>query len=733
LRPRRVLAGLAVASSLTCSRPDAPVTRVDLATLLPTAEPWAETTALDLGHGGAADALVSGWAAPPNRASEFLLGSGAASVLAFRRLDGRAFRLDLLGSALSAPADGKPVTVAVNGVEVGRIRLGAAAARIGVEVPAGAARPGVNRLELRYPAIAAGKEKRRRPVAAWRGVRFGSGEAVDRAAGAGAAPGSLGLPAGTGIDFYLQLAGGARLELAGIAARGGAKLDVDLECDGEPPHAGLLGTGSEASRIELRARGEKPDSCRLTLRAVSPASGPGGTGVTVATARVVQPASARAVEPSAPTRGASAPTNLLVYIVDTLRADRLGCYGDPQPLTPAIDAFAREGVLFEHARAQSSWTRPTVATMLTGLTPVRLGTISLRNRLPAEVVTLPERLRERGYRTAYVTANSNTAAAFGFDQGVEFFRQIRPRDRTPELGVWTDVHAAGREFLAGLAPGERFLLVLHVAEPHAPYLPTERNRRRWAPDADPRLGIRRVLDGLPLRRPDPAGAIARQVRALYDAEVAGTDEGFAELVAELRRAGRLDDTAILFVADHGEELFEHGNVEHGRTLFEEQLRIPMIWRLPGGRGGGRRIASRVDQLDVTPTLLELAGAPVPPELPGRSLAGALAGGPTLPETSSPAWLERMQWHLESLVDGNDKLIRNLVPRLTASAAEERLYHLDRDPGERRPIRDDADARRGFLRAQLRFWRLRSGSGLEGGDAVIDEQLRQELRALGYLN
>jgi hypothetical protein len=93
----------------------------------------------------------------------------------------------------------------------------------------------------------------------------------------------------------------------------------------------------------------------------------------------------------------------------------------------------------------------------------------------------------------------------------------------------------------------------------------------------------------------------------------------------------------------------------------------------------------------------------------------------------------MQWHLESLVEGDDKLIRNLVPRLNRFAAEERLYSLDRDPGERRPIRDVADARRGFLRAQLRLWRLRSGPGLEGGDAVIDEQLREELRALGYLN
>ena len=349
-------------------------------------------------------------------------------------------------------------------------------------------------------------------------------------------------------------------------------------------------------------------------------------------------------------------------------------------------------------------------------------------------MTLAERLRQSGYRTAYVTANGNTSAVFGFDQGIEFFRQVRARDRSAGIvGGWAGVHAAGREFLAGLAPGERFLLVLHVVEPHAPYLPTEKNRRRWASDADPRLGIRRVLDGLPRQRPGPASEVARQVGELYDAEVADTDEGFAELVGELRRAGRLDDTAILFVADHGEELFEHGNVEHGRTLFEEQLRIPMIWRLPGGRGGGRRIASRVDQLDVTPTLLELAGAPVTPELPGRSLAGTLAGGPAPPETSSPAWLERLQWHLESLVEGDDKLIRNLAPQWTASAAEERLYRLDRDPGSGVRFSDDVEARRGFLRAQLRLWRLRSGPGLEGGDAVIDERLREELKALGYLN
>jgi arylsulfatase A-like enzyme len=145
------------------------------------------------------------------------------------------------------------------------------------------------------------------------------------------------------------------------------------------------------------------------------------------------------------------------------------------------------------------------------------------------------------------------------------------------------------------------------------------------------------------------------------------------------------------------------------------------------------VASRVDQLDVAPTVLELAGLAPPRGLPGRSLAPTLAGGAPPAEVPSPAWLERLHWHQESLVDGDYKLIRNLRPRRSLALVDELLYDLARDAVEQRPMLTGREARTGFLRAQLRFWTARSGPSLQGGDAQVDEELRRELEALGYLN
>ena len=423
----------------------------------------------------------------------------------------------------------------------------------------------------------------------------------------------------------------------------------------------------------------------------------------------------------------------MIYLVDTLRADRLGTYGCSRPLSPAIDRFAREGVVFEQARAQSSWTRPTVATVLTGLDPIRHGASRRMSRLADGASTLGERLRAAGYWTVLATANPNVGGEFGFDQGFDAFACVNCRGLDgDDAAVTAAVHRAALDGLDRVPSGRPFFLFVHTVEPHAPYRPTEPFRARFAADADAALGERRELSALATGSLERTAARERAVADLYDAEVALADAGFGAFLEELARRGRLDSTTVLFLSDHGEELFDHGNVEHGRTLYEEQLRVPMIWRLPRGAHGGRRVAVPVDQLDIAPTVLALAGAPGDPTLPGRSLAAVLEGGAPPAEQPSLAWLDRLSFRVESVAFRRAKLLRDLTPASVTVPFTEELFDLAADPGERQDLAGDRGVLRAFLGSELAAFRGRWGAPLPTGDAIADEALQKQLRALGYL-
>ena len=717
------------------------VVETDLADLVPAADAWSETGALRLGDGEPHEEILGGFGAAANGgATSFAWGLAGGSLVEFRRADATGFRLRMEGwSPASEATAARPVKVAVNGVAVGTVEIGGARATVGLEIPARALRPGPNRLELDYPGVSWAHGGRRPHVVAWSGFRFGDGR--DRGPrGGAAAPSGIHLAARSGLDFYLEPTPGSRLEIDRADARGGARLEVDVACEGESPRfSALSSTGARRLEVSLRAAGAAVEPCRLTLRAAGAAGA--GAGVEVAAARVVRPAGADDRVPAAAPRTAPAPRppdrpNLVVYLVDTLRADHLGAYGCPRELTPHIDRFAGEGVVVERARAQSSWTRPAVATIVTGLDPLRLGVTGGYSKLPGEARTLGERLQAAGYRTGFVTPNGNVSAEFGFDQGFDYFRYDRTEDlpgAEGEIAVSTQrVFDSVGEFLDRRAPDRPFFLYVHTVEPHAPYRPVDRFRRRFAPDADPDLGERRELGRLATRNLPRTAARVRQVKELYDAEVATADAGFGRFLDDLRGRGLLATTAIVFLGDHGEELFDHGNVEHGRTLYEEQLRVPMIWRLPAGAGGGRRIAGHADQLDVTPTLLDLAGLPADPQLPGSSLTPVLEGRGALPERPSVAYLDRFSFDLQSVVSEDRKLIRDRSPAARLAVYRDRLFDLRTDAGERRDLAGRRPILRGLLSSLLRGFRARWGPPLETGRAVLDPGLERDLKALGYL-
>ncbi|HEX9800651.1 MAG TPA: sulfatase [Thermoanaerobaculia bacterium] len=542
--------------------------------------------------------------------------------------------------------------------------------------------------------------------------------------------GDLLLAAGAALDLLVELPARARLEVDRVEPLRGARFELDLVCADSVERRALERIEAPAPLArELRPARAATLPCALELR-VAAAAGASEAAVRLRNPRLVRSWRAPMPPEGAPVRVATRP-NLVIFLVDTLRADRLTAYGARRVVAPTMEELAREGVVVTHARAQSSWTLPTVATLLTGLAPAQHGAELVGRNLPAEVVTLAERLREHGYRTGAVSTNPNVSNPRGFAQGFERFDDVGYTSDKREWATWDQALPKALAFLDTVGADEPFFLYYHILEPHRPYAAPALLREHYATGVDPRLGTYRELErrrrsDLPWSDEERAG-----LEQLYDAEVASADRGLAAFLDELDRRGRLDETIVLLTADHGEELLEHGGLDHGHTLFEEQLRVPMVWKLPAARNG-RRLDAVVDQLDVTPTLLELAGLPVPAELPGRSFAAALAGAAPPRDRPSPAWLDRRENVLDALAHGGYKLKHVYRESRQKEPWRRLLFDLGTDPGERDNLIAARPIRHRFLVAELDRWSRIALPTIAPEAAQLDAEQRAALAALGYL-
>ncbi len=745
--------------------------RLDLAAFGPALRLSAETRAIDIGEPAAGAHLREGWAAPERSgATSFIWGAGARSRLSFELVEARDLELRLRG--WSFPFAGGPsqrVELRANGATAGEQEIGPDPTTLRFSLPAARLRAGENLLELRYARFNTGREEAPWAVA-WDGVRFsGAGDRRDRQdpqtqqttelPGIDAAGGTLTLPAGSAVDGAFDLAPGARIAWDAVAASGSTQLALTVEEESRDVVRKVVSPGG-AGRIELVAASAEPALVRFALRApgadgvvrvsglrleqprlrsaVPTTGGAGEPGATVATPEATEAAAASA-EPR---------PNLIVYLIDTLRADHLGCYGYPRPTSPRIDRFAADALLFSHARAQSSWTKPAVATILTGLFPPAHGAELRSQRIPESVDTLAERLQTAGYETALFTTNANIVARFGFAQGWDTFRYLAHRKGRKHQHF--DAEQMNREVFAWLAERARradakpFLLVVHTLDPHDPYRPREEFRRRLAPEVDVESACCAGSDALAALVGAAAESRAADARALYDAEIAQNDAAFGDLLDELERRDLAPSTAVLLTSDHGEEFLDHGGWKHGFTLYEEMLRIPLILRLPErerAEAQGRSIATPVDQVDIAPTLLALAGAPRAHELPGRDLRQLLVADRPLPGPgqASFAWLQRPGSESTSTVAGGWKSIVFVGDHKTARGSEtaratspvlgeageageqeesqelgeRELFRLTSDPGERTNLLDPGQPR------PLRLEGLEDAAGLGHHGGKVD--------------
>jgi arylsulfatase A-like enzyme len=442
------------------------------------------------------------------------------------------------------------------------------------------------------------------------------------------------------------------------------------------------------------------------------------------------------------------PRRVILLSIDALRAGALSCYGSAGARTPHIDRLADDSVRFTRAYSSASWTLPSMTSVMTGLSPEIHRAVHSFSRVPDGALTLAEALRRDGYRTAALVSSTVLGPAANLDQGFDEY--------TAFPGPWIG-HSFGAGVLAALAPPFRseeapppdleklaagwlrahrrgdFFLWVHVFDPHAPYGPP----REYLDGAVPPPGTRWRFEGwdedaIRAGTYVPTNAQRDWIHRLYLGEVRAVDDAVGRLTAELKRLGMYDDTLIVVLSDHGEELWEHGAYGHGHTLYDELLHVPLLVKLPRSATSGA-VDVPVSTASVMPTVLSLAGSPLPAGYPAADLLPLRSSLPQegVEQPLFSLGLNRFE-DRRSVRFGRFKYVR------WDQTGREELYDLAADSGERHDLSPHGPPELAVGRELLAAFveqsrearrRLRLG---EGEEADLDGGTRARLRSLGYV-
>jgi len=435
--------------------------------------------------------------------------------------------------------------------------------------------------------------------------------------------------------------------------------------------------------------------------------------------------------------------NVFILLLDALRSDHLGCYGYERKTSSRIDRLAAEGVLFKNAYAPSSWTLPSTGSMLTSLYPREHGAANSTRGISQMAVTLAERMHRAGYDTAAFSANyCFVTAERGFDRGFDHFELFVNESSTVSAGVLnrtrklperygTVVKAAAEQLnLAALKwlderenTSRPVFMYLHYMDPHNPYEPPKPFDTLFDPDYTGTVDGKSIFDAIHKRAFEVTDRDKQHVVALYDGEIVYADSQISNLLDELEKRELLQDALVIITADHGEELFERGDIGHGPTLYEEVLRVPLIMWQKQPEQPGATVDSCVTLLDIVPTVLNVCGI---------QSKGALRGKPLLPPAeevgSNTVWAEVDEdilytAHKRSLIEGNWKII--------TSGSSRELYDLSTDPHEKNDL---SAARKELVESLARKVAEFSRKLERRASPVIDldDEKLKELESLGYV-
>ncbi len=420
--------------------------------------------------------------------------------------------------------------------------------------------------------------------------------------------------------------------------------------------------------------------------------------------------------------------NVVIIVIDTLRADHLSLYGYGRETSAGLSAFAEDSIVVESSLANAPWTKPSMASMFTSLYPSQHGVVEeeTSNRLADSLLTFPEVFAEQGYQVIGFSENPHISKGRGFAQG---FERLSLKPGFQADSEW--VLSGAKKWLRTREEGSPFLLYLHFLDPHGPYEPKNSSDFLGNLQSEHKL-VKAGLVGKLVKDGRLTEELSQTDRdyliALYDAEVREITQDVSQVFAMLQQHGLSDDTIVLLTSDHGEELFDHGSLKHGYWLFDEALHVPMIWRIPGL--GARHVGTAREQLvrhiDVAPTLFELLGFEAQTHFQGRSVVPLLRGEsmPPVPHLAESSW---RGINRQAVRDGGWKLI---VDELSGRA---QLFDLDSDPSETIDLAAEQPDQVARLRELLfHLTRMPSGVRVEGARGEVDVEAEDALRAIGYL-
>lgn len=466
--------------------------------------------------------------------------------------------------------------------------------------------------------------------------------------------------------------------------------------------------------------------------------------------------------PAEATAAENAP-NILFILIDTLRADHMSSYGYSANTTPEMDKLANRGIRFDSAWAQATWTRPSVASLMTSLYPASHQTNLLDTRIPESFTTMAETIRSAGYQTAAFSANRNVETFFGFGQGFDSFWPSdlsgsgansmlrfttweRAKDilsksigiKVGSAGTFENHAAAINKEVEGWFDTKNdespWFMYIQYIDPHFPYQPPIEFLKE--------VGIDPISDDLKNQVASAIGSVSKiapwpfashdalpadvktKVLQLYDAEIQYCDREIGKLLETLRNRGLMENTYVVITSDHGEEFWEHQQYNHGHSTFSEVARVPLIIAGPGIEPGVR--AQPVELIDLYPTLATWASSPLPQNIHGSDLSPVLAGkdGP------GRAFTQNMKSNLlTSLTIGTEKLVQ------VEYQGEEvwMLFDLSTDPGETENLASSRPERVLELRDLLEKRRVESASFQPAHSERVElgDQRKAELEKLGY--
>lgn len=527
------------------------------------------------------------------------------------------------------------------------------------------------------------------------------------------------VPSGVTLAYTLEVPAHARWEAA-ISAYEPGQLYVSVERDNEfPKLLGSIDAGPSPKRSSFDLRAYAGQVIRLQLRA---------DNSDIAVEEPVISALGEAVQPVA----AKPVRNVIVYLVDTLRADKLSPYNRKTRVqTPGLQRFVESAAVLTNARTQENWTKPSVATLLSSLLPWEHNTFGDAAVLPNSVQVLPELLQRQGFFTAGFIANGYVSDKFGFKRGWNTYHNyIREGRRCVAQSVASDV----LDWLDARPQDKPFFLYVHTIDAHVPYQPPrdylelyDTSKYEGPINFSKRSAL---LDEIKVGRIPVESRDRERLSALYDAAISYHDVYFNVIMNGLEQRGLDGDTMIIVTADHGEEFWDHGSVGHGHSLYDELLHVPLMMRIPGLTHAGNRVRTNVGLVDVAPTILDALGIDPPETMTGRSFLPELLGDVAdAPRATVSGFMEGQR----SVASGRYKLVQH---EFTQSS----LYDTRTDPQESKDVAADRPIGLGYVRGMLGLTLGRESSGTApraslvhtAKNTQIDKSTERQLRALGYV-